>query len=135
MRTREAANAAMASVQSNLIRKDPIMNLLQFASTLLFAIAVVSIAMLYLRHATRQVIVELCKSDAGAEFWLRSADILAYSGALMLVLIFGKTTITQDIVEALRITLILTLGGIFVTVMFVATNVWRTVSPKSGVSS
>lgn len=108
------------------------MNLFQFASMLLFTIAVVSIAMLYLRRTTRQVVIELCKSDAGAEFWLRCADILAYSGALMLVLIFGKTTTTRDLVEALRLTLTLTLTGIFVTVMFVARNVWRTVTPKSG---
>jgi hypothetical protein len=107
------------------------MKLLLFITILIFTIAVVSIAMLYLRRTTRQVIIELCKSDAGAEFWLRSADILAYSGALMLVLIFGKTTNIQDIVEALRITLILTLSGIFVTVMFVARNVWRTVAPQT----
>ena len=113
------------------------MKFILFASTLLFTIAVVSIAMLYLRRTTRQVIVELCNSDAGAEFWLRSADILAYSGALMLVLIFGKTTNISDLVEALRLTLILTLSGIFVTVMFVSRNVWhrvapKTVSPKAG---
>jgi len=108
------------------------MKFLMFASTLLFTIAVVSVAMLYLRRTTRQVIIELCKSDAGAEFWLRSADILAYSGALMLVLIFGNTTSTQDLVEALRLTLILTLSGIFITVMFVARNVWRTVASKPG---
>jgi hypothetical protein len=107
------------------------MKLILFISTLVFTIAVVSIAMLYLRRTTRQVIIELCKSDAGAEFWLRSADILAYSGALMLVLIFGNTTSTQDLVEALRITLILTLSGVFVTVMFVARNVWRTVAPQT----
>lgn len=108
------------------------MKILMFASTLVFTIAVVSIAMLYLRRTTRQVIVELCKSDAGAEFWLRSADILAYSGALMLVLVFGKSTTAEDLVDALRITLILNLSGIFITVMFVARNVWRTVGPKSG---
>lgn len=103
-----------------------------FFSMLMFTIAVVTVAMLYLRHTTRQVIIELCKSEAGAEFWLRSADILAYSGALMLVLIFGNSTTAQDWVEALRITLILTLSGLFITVMFVAHNVWRTVAPKAG---
>lgn len=108
------------------------MKFLLFTSTMLFTIAVVSIAMLYLRRTTRQVITELCKSDAGAEFWLRSADILAYSGALMLVLIFGNSTTAQDFVDVLRITLILTLSGVFITVMFVARNVWRTVAPKSG---
>lgn len=108
------------------------MNPALFFSSLLFTIAVVAAAMLYLRHTTRQVIVELCKSEAGAEFWLRSADILAYSGALMLVLIFGNTTTAQTWIEALRITLILTLSGLFITVMFVAHNVWRAVAPKSG---
>lgn len=108
------------------------MKFLLFSSSLIFTIAVVTVAMQYLRRTTRLVIIELCKSDAGAEFWLRSADILAYSGALMLVLIFGNTTSTQDVVEALRLTLILTLGGIFITVMFVARNVWRTVAPKPG---
>lgn len=111
------------------------MKLLLFFSTLLFTISVVTIAMSYLRHTTRQVITELCKSDAGAEFWLRSSDILAYSGALVLVLVFGNSTSTQDWVEVLRITLILTLSGLFVTVMFVARNVWRTVAPKSGARS
>ena len=108
------------------------MKSIMFLSMLLFTIAVVAIAMLYLRHTTMQVIVELCKSKAGAEFWLRSADILAYSGSLMLVLVFGNATTTQDWVEAIRITLILTLGGLFITVMFVARNVWRTISPRSG---
>ncbi len=107
------------------------MNPTLFFSTLLFAIFVVAIAMLYLRHTTRQVIVELCKSETGAEFWLRSADILAYSGALMLVLIFGNSTDTTDWVEAVRITLILTLTGVFMTVIFVAHNVWKTVAPKA----
>lgn len=111
------------------------MKIILFISTLAFTIGVVMIAMAYLRHTTRQVISELCKSDAGAEFWLRSADILAYSGALILVLVFGNSTRTEDWVEVLRITLILTLSGLFVTVMFVARNVWRTVAPKTGVQS
>jgi ABC-type sulfate transport system permease subunit len=111
------------------------MKFILFTSTLLFTIAVIAVAMSYLRHTTRQVITELCKSDAGAEFWLRSADILAYSGALILVLVFGNSTSSQDWVDVIRITLILTLSGLFVTVMFVARNVWRTVAPKTGVQS
>lgn len=101
-----------------------------FLSTLLFTVAVMAIAMLYLRHATRQVINELCHSDAAAEFWLRSADILAFSGSLMLVLVFGNGTTTHDWMEAIRTTLILTLSGLFITVMFVARNVWRGVVSK-----
>ena len=105
-----------------------------FISTLLLTITVVSVAMFYLRRTTRKVIVELCQSEPGAEFWLRSADILAYSGALILVLIFGKGEIGQTWVDALRMTLILALSGVFLTVMFVARNVWRSVAPRPGLS-
>jgi ABC-type sulfate transport system permease subunit len=107
------------------------MKTMLFFSTLLFTIAIVAIAMLYLRHATKRVINELCNSDAASDFWLRSTDILAYSGSLMLVLIFGDTTCTESWMEALRTTLILTLSGLFITVMFVSRSVWRSVVPKS----
>lgn len=106
------------------------MKLALFFATLVLSIAVVSIAMLYLRRTTRRVIGELCQSDAGAEFWLRSADILAYSGSLMLVLIFGNATTAVEWVDVVRTTLILTLGGLFVTVVFIARNVWKTVAPN-----
>ncbi len=102
-----------------------------FITMLLFTIALVTLAMLYLRRTTRAVIVELCHSETGAEFWLRSADVLAYSGSLMLVLIFGNTTETQDWVEAIRMTLILTLAGLFLTVIFVSRNVWRSVTSNA----
>lgn len=52
------------------------MKLTLFIATLSLTVLVVSIAMLYLRSTTRRVINELCQSDAAAEFWLRSADIL-----------------------------------------------------------
>lgn len=107
------------------------MKLTLFLANLGLCITVVSIAMFHLRRTTRRVIGELCQSDAGAEFWLRSADILAYSGSLILVLIFGNATTTQDWVEVARITLILTLSGLFITIMFVARNVWRTVAPQT----
>lgn len=103
-----------------------------FIANLGITLLVVSLAMLYLRRTTRRVIVELCRSDAGAEFWLRSADILAYSGSLMLVLVFGKAE-SADWIEAIRLTLTLTLAGLFITVMFVARNVWKTVSRPTNV--
>lgn len=103
------------------------MKITLFLANLGITLAVVTVAMLYLRRTTRRVINELCHSDSGAEFWLRSADILAYSGSLMLVLLFGKFNL-DDWVEVIRVTLILTLAGLFVTVMFVARNVWKTVN-------
>jgi len=106
------------------------MQLILFASTLLITITIVAIAMAYLRKTTREVIKELCKSDSGAEFWLRSADIMAYSGCIMLVLIFGKSANTYDWIEAIRTTLILTLAGLFTTVLFVSRNVWNTANKQ-----
>ena len=106
------------------------MKLTLFIATLSITVLVVSIAMLYLRSTTRRVINELCQFDAAAEFWLRSADILAYSGSIMLVLICGNASNIDDLIEVVRLTLILTLSGLFITVMFVARNVWRSVSPN-----
>lgn len=105
------------------------MELFTFSINLLVCIAVVTIAMIYLRKATRGIIIELCGTDLAAEFWLKSTDILAYSGALMLVLIFGHME-TANPADALRITLILTLTGIFITVSFVSRNIWKRVSGK-----
>ena len=62
------------------------MQIEMFLSNLVVTVSVVTLAMLYLRHATRKVIRDLCHTDTAAEFWLRSTDVLAYSGALMLVL-------------------------------------------------
>jgi hypothetical protein len=107
------------------------MDFQQFLTMLLLAVAVITVAMLYLRRITRQVVTELCQSDAGAEFWLRSADIMAYSGTLMLVLIFGNSSNACDWVEAIRYTLISTLAGLCLTVAFVSRNVWRTITTKT----
>ncbi len=106
------------------------MDILLFVGTLLFTLSVVAIATLYLRRVTRKVIQELCHTDTAAEFWLRSTDIMAYSGALILVLLFGDSDM-NNLVETLRITLLLTLCGIFISVMFVAHNIWKTVAPTS----
>ena len=94
-----------------------------FVINLALTLSVVSLAMYYLRHTTRRVIAELCNTDAAAEFWLRSTDVLAYSGAVFLVLMFGEYD-TSDWVDSLRLTLILTLLGLFVTVIVAANNIW-----------
>ena len=104
------------------------MEILRFFAVLGLTVTTVFVAMSYLRTTTRQIILELCHSDAGAEFWLRSSDILALAGSVVLVLVFGNSTNASSWVEAVRMTLILSLGGIFISVMFVARNVWKTTS-------
>jgi hypothetical protein len=103
------------------------MNIELFFANLAVALSVVTLAMLYLRPVTRKVILELCHTDAAAEFWLRSTDIMAYSGAVILVLLLGDYS-GSNWVGSLRLTLVLTLSALFFTVMFVASNVWKSVS-------
>ncbi len=97
-----------------------------FCAMLALTLAIVVLPMRYLRGITRKVLLELCdRSETGAEFWLRTSDVLAIAGSFMLVLIFARPA--ADPVDAVRITLILALLGVFVTVMFVTSNIWRRV--------
>ena len=69
---------------------------------------------------------------ASVKMYFRNVSALFFTLFLpvMLVLIFGNATTAQDLVEVVRVTLILTLTGLFITVMFVARNVWRTAASK-----
>jgi divalent metal cation (Fe/Co/Zn/Cd) transporter len=106
------------------------MDFVNFSLNLMVCILVVTLAMLYLRRTTRSVIIELCGTRLAADFWLKSTDILAYSGALMLVLIFGHTR-TDNLADSLRMSLILTLTGIFITVLFASRSIWKQIYRKT----
>jgi hypothetical protein len=95
-----------------------------FLSSLALTVITVGAALLYLRGITRRVLVAQCGSDTGAEFWLRSADVLALAGSLILVLIFGGAAPDADWVQQFRLVLGLAMAGIFATVMLVARTVW-----------
>jgi hypothetical protein len=101
------------------------MSLELFVVSLVLTLGTVGTALLYLRGITRQVLVDQCRSDTGAEFWLRAADVLALAGSLILVLAFGGALPDADWVQQLRLVLSLALAGIFVTVVMVASSVWR----------
>ena len=103
------------------------MSLDLFVVSLILTLATVGAALLYLRGITRRVLVAQCGSDTGAEFWLRAADVLALAGSLILVLAFGGVLPGADWVQQLRLVLGLALAGIFVTVVLVASSVWRNV--------
>jgi hypothetical protein len=102
------------------------MNITFFMVNLAITLALVLTAILYLRNATRSVIRELCHTDAAAEYWLRSADILAIAGSLMLVLVFGDFD-PEHWIHSIRLTVILTLLGLFIAVMIVTKKVWKRV--------
>jgi hypothetical protein len=99
-----------------------------FLTSLALTLAVVGAALIYLRSITRRVLRELCTSDAGAEFWLRTADVLALAGSLILVIAFGGAASSSDVVTQIRLTLGLALAGVFVAVVLVSSGVWRNVS-------
>lgn len=101
------------------------MSLELFIASLALTLGTVGAALLYLRKITRRVLVMQCGHDTGAEFWLRSADVLALAGSLILVLAFGGAASNADWVQQIRLVLGLALAGIFVTVVLVASNVWR----------
>jgi hypothetical protein len=103
------------------------MNLELFLASLGLTLAIVGAALFYLRGITRRVLVELCGSDIGADFWLRAADVLALAGSLMLVLAFGGVLSDAHWVLQMRLVLGLALAGVFVTVVIVASSVWRMV--------
>lgn len=101
------------------------MSLDLFVVSLILTLGTVGAALLYLRGITRRVLVAQCGTDIGAEFWLRAADVLALAGSLILVLVFGGVLPGADWVQQLRLVLGLALAGIFVTVVLVASSVWR----------
>ena len=101
------------------------MTLDMFLTCLAVTAGVVIAALAYLRRAARRVAREFCESDAAADFWLRSADVLAVSGSLILVLTFGMRLDGIDWLQALRLSVGLALAGLFVSVMFISSRVWR----------
>lgn len=111
------------------------MNVELFLTSLVLTLAVVGAALMYLRANTRRVLRELCASDVGAEFWLRTADVLALAGSLILVIAFGGAASPSDIVTQIRLTLGLALAGVFIAVVLVSSSVWRNVAASNAASS
>jgi hypothetical protein len=104
------------------------MNVELFLTSLALTVSVVGAALIYLRDITRRVLTELCASGVGAEFWLRTADVLALAGSLILVIAFGGAASPGDVVTQIRLTLALALSGVFVAVVLVSSSVWRNVA-------
>lgn len=102
--------------------------LLLFASSLALAISLPIVAVRYLEPILVKVLRGLCDAEGGAEFWIRSAYLLAVSGTVVLQLSFGRFDDGVDPVDLLRRTLWLVLAGVFITVAFIASRVWGQVS-------
>lgn len=95
-----------------------------FLMSLLIAIAGPIVAVSYLRPILLKVLRSFCDADGGAEFWVRSAYLLAVCGTVFMTLVFGQFDPQASLVEAMRRSLLTVISGVFLTVGFIATRVW-----------
>lgn len=103
------------------------MDVTLFSVSLLIAIVGPIVAISYLKPILSEVLGSLCDNRSGAEFWIRSAYLLAVSGTLLLMLAFGRFDEGANLVETVRRSLALVFGGVFVSVALISRNVWRQV--------
>jgi hypothetical protein len=96
---------------------------MQFLASIVLTIGIISAALFYLRRITNQVLIELCHTEVGAKFWLRSADVVALAGGLVLVMLFGNFSETGDWLNSLRATLATSLIALMITVIWVGVSV------------
>jgi hypothetical protein len=103
------------------------MNAQLFFVSLLIAIAGPIVAIAYLRPILFKVMRMLCDAEGSAEFWIRCAYLLAVTGTLLLMLMFGEFRENGNLVDTVRRSLALVLTGVFVTVALISRNVWTQV--------
>jgi hypothetical protein len=103
------------------------MNILNFALTLLLAALGPVLAISYLRPILLRLLRSQCpKGGDSADFWVRSAYVLAVCGTLLLCLSFGNYH-RNETLPALERALWLVAAGTFSTVAFIARQVWAPV--------
>jgi len=103
------------------------MNTTLFLISLALAVLGPLVAMTYLRPILMRVLRSLCDADGGAEFWIRSAYLLAVCGTLLLMLSFGEFREGASVVDTLRRALWLVFAGVFTTVAIISQQVWSQV--------
>lgn len=101
------------------------MQVLHFTLTLTLAVLGPILALGYLKPILLRVLRSQCGGAAdGADFWVRSAYVLAICGTLLLALSFGQYRHAATL-DALERALWLVAAGTFGTVAFIARQVWR----------
>lgn len=100
------------------------MNTALFLLSLTIAIIGPLLAISYLKPILIKVLQSLCNAEGGAEFWVRSAYLLAVCGTLLLMLTFGEFREEASVVDTLRRALWLVFAGVFTTVAMISRQVW-----------
>ncbi len=94
--------------------------------TLAVTVLTVLTALMYLRPVTHRVLLDLCdRAESGAVFWLRTANTLAISGALVLTLTFADAN--RDLLGTLRFSILIAAVAVFATAFLIAGSIWRRV--------
>ena len=96
-----------------------------FLVSLACAVAAPILAIAYLRDILRRVLEGLCNADGTAEFWIRCATLLAVTGSVVLLLLFGDFDAGTSIAQALRRCLFLVMAAVFASVAMISRNVWN----------
>lgn len=100
------------------------MNTHYFLLSLLLAFAVPVIVVSYLRPILMRVLHTLCDADGSAEFWIRCAYVLTISGTLLMTLMFGGFDAGIEPLSMLRRTLVIVMGGVFLSIGIISRRVW-----------
>lgn len=108
------------------------MSELNFTLTLFIAIAGPILAISYMRPILVPVLDALCVEPMpgaiGAQFWVRSAYVLAVAGTLVLALLFGE--FKGEPLAAVHRALLLAAGGCFISIAVITRRVWAPVQRR-----
>ncbi len=99
---------------------------LNFTLSLVLAVLGPVLALRYLQPILLKLLRAQCSEGGeGADFWMRSAYVLAVCGTLLLMLSFGQYR--GETFEAMERALWLVAAGTFGTVAFISRQAWRPV--------
>ena len=94
-----------------------------FLVSLACAVAAPILAIAYLRDILHRVLTGLCNADASAEFWIRCATLLATTGSVVTLMLFGNFDEGTSLALALRRCLFLTMAAVFASVAIISRSV------------
>jgi len=100
-----------------------------FLICLACAIGAPILAIVYLRGILMRVLDGLCQADGSSEFWIRCATLLATTGSVLLLMVFGDFDAGSSLADALRRALSLTMAAVFASVAIISRNVWNAARP------